>query len=498
MKNKIKNRRQVEIYFVLYLAALIILLPKQKELLNSVDDQAQNVFSIPFSLKSEKPNLVCRLKRDSNRIHIATLDSTNVIYYEGDVRDVKFEFQIEDQLRKQSLNLDRYSQNISKFFQFEERSENKSAIFYWNPSEQDLVNNNYLVKVIATGKLNDPNGKSQTVISKTQFSLNMLFDNEDLVVLNDMILTSSDSLALADTNKMNEKLSISMLDRFLADPELIVQEPILNSLEHTEWTNTIYTFNLDPTTDLNGSPSINIVGANREIANETRIVGYSNNSITISGKTPEKKTIQVSIQLERKYDNSIASVEFQVRPLAFEEPDIPKFIYPDREYIFDPKLPMITGKQMSVRITQNGVVKYFDNQGAKFKFSASASDIQNPIIFERLVDGVLYGKKHEIPIKDYPPPDVRGILNEGKNKQIIRTTSYGEVNGQPNYVMELEIISGKATIREIYGNASSKKDEKIYYQEFEVSNNLKKPQTVTFKIVDKHGVKSKNYTLKFD
>ena len=75
-----KRRRMIEIYFVLYIAALVMLLPSKnssnQHLKNDILDE---IFRQSFTLLPEKTVLNCRIFTDSTGSHILAFDSSNVI-----------------------------------------------------------------------------------------------------------------------------------------------------------------------------------------------------------------------------------------------------------------------------------------------------------------------------------------------------------------------------------------------------------------------------------
>ncbi len=122
-QNRHNKKRTVEIYFVLYLAALIFLLPDSKEKKSEINHTNHYVSQMPFRINAEKSNLSARMILDSTGSKVLSLDSINNIYYSGDVKDVKFEFIILDNTLKQSLHLSTGELNTVKYFRLIENKE---------------------------------------------------------------------------------------------------------------------------------------------------------------------------------------------------------------------------------------------------------------------------------------------------------------------------------------------------------------------------------------
>ncbi len=96
-----KKRRNVEIYFVLYLAALILLIPgKESDKTAQTDEFGSPLYQLDFNLKAEKSTLNYVFFVDSLGIHLENADSVNYIFHTGDVEDVRYEFIVEDLLRR--------------------------------------------------------------------------------------------------------------------------------------------------------------------------------------------------------------------------------------------------------------------------------------------------------------------------------------------------------------------------------------------------------------
>ena len=185
---KTPKRRTIEIYFILYLAALIFLLPDGSEVFRTGKGTGIKVFQPEFVLLPDKTTLTCRAIFDSSGTKIISLDSVNTIFYSGDVEDVKFDFIVEDQTLKNSLTLNSESKPTTKFFRIEEHRDKQAAFFYWTPPTHDQFSKIYLVKVIATAKTKKPDPNVNSQIEKknegkivkftTQFSLFVMYAND--------------------------------------------------------------------------------------------------------------------------------------------------------------------------------------------------------------------------------------------------------------------------------------------------------------------------------
>ncbi|MGB9913734.1 MAG: hypothetical protein ACPLRO_10245, partial [Candidatus Kapaibacteriota bacterium] len=153
MQSSKRKRRIVEIYFILYLAALVFILPESSFKPGGGNGpEVIGDFQSGFILIPEKSALVCNVVVEPNGYRITKIDSTNVIFYTGDFEDIQFEFTIEDQATSRSITLRPDKNYSAKYFRVVEVPEKKAAVFYWRPQYLENFNTTYLVKVTATAK----------------------------------------------------------------------------------------------------------------------------------------------------------------------------------------------------------------------------------------------------------------------------------------------------------------------------------------------------------
>ena len=100
MKEK-KKRNKVEIYFILYLAALILILPESKK----NEEQAEEKENIGLSLIPEKSVLNLRLLKKDGQNNIIRFDSVNKIYFNGKFDNIDFTYTINDVNRGETVEI---------------------------------------------------------------------------------------------------------------------------------------------------------------------------------------------------------------------------------------------------------------------------------------------------------------------------------------------------------------------------------------------------------
>ena len=141
-----RKKRLVEIYFILYLSALLFLLPDGKNINKDGNGSGIRIYQPSFILSPEKNTLICRVALDSTGPKIISIDSMNTVFYTGDVEDVFFEFIVEDQSLNNSIKLTSDAKPESKFFKFEQNDKHHAAIFKWKPPLQEISSKTFVVK----------------------------------------------------------------------------------------------------------------------------------------------------------------------------------------------------------------------------------------------------------------------------------------------------------------------------------------------------------------
>ncbi len=489
-----KRKRQVEIYFILYLAAIVLLLPSKKEDGPAIQETNPGGNHIQFSLKSDKTSLFCRLVRDSAGARIQSIDSVNNVYYKGNVEDVKFEFVVQDQLRNRKLSLRSDSIVSTKFFRMVENTGSQSASFFWEPPLADLKTKSFLVEVIATAKIsgnigNKENGNAmagKTVIRKTQFSLNMIFIDEYYGLASNNYTGQLGDLPLDSAATQSNAPPIPFLGQLEVEPKY----PRLEVVPFEKWTNSIYVFNLNPRYDLMSTPVISIDSESE--TGQANIADYTDNAIIIEGMAPSGGSMKVRIKLMRKYDSREAITEFIVIPRLIDKPVFSSIMYPYKEESINPKLPLLAGRTTKSVLMDGREVRAVSEQGAKFEFKPSIVDTGKVLYLERYIDDKLYGQKYPIEIKNYPSPVIKSITLTKANNVRIRTKSYGLHRGRKNFVRKVEVISGEIKWRELTGESSENNDELIFFQTFVITPK-KNASEFKFKvrIADERNMKSK-------
>ncbi|MCX6155115.1 MAG: hypothetical protein NT007_13260 [Candidatus Kapabacteria bacterium] len=480
-----KRRKFVEIYFVLYLAALVLLLPDRKAGHSDITkDPFLAINQLPFTLKAEKSNLFCRLSHDTNGSKLLSIDSSNTIFYSGNVENVHFEFIISDVETKQelALNADRQA---TRFFKMIEEPERNAAVFFWSPPINEIVNKIYQVQVIATARLKNSDSKSgETVRIKTQFSLNINYENGS------GFLFAQNNPNTIPKNPQNSANNI-MLNQEI-EPSLIPKESDIPALSALKWTSFVYVVGISPAELITQTPIVT-VSANTD--GTAYVSEIKDSKIFLSGKAPYDGKMKVEVSVRRKSYNTIISADFYVSSRALAEPIFTNQMLPGRTYYIDPNLPYSPTQETKAQLRDLNHVRAVSKLGEPIKFTPDISDTGLTLFFERFVNNELVGQAYTIKIISWPEPEIIKIDRQTNSKFLrITTRSQGLYNKtEKNYVKFLE-IDGNARVRqEAYGDLYEDPEGKLIFSQVFIVEILDadKPFKFSVRAVDLRGKKSK-------
>lgn len=450
-----KYRRKVEIYFVLYLAALIFLLPdKENDEVETVEN-GSTIYNEYFTLIPEKTLMNCRFSSDTSGTGVISIDSSNTVYYTGNVSNVHFEFVIEDQSFNQTLILNTSDNMESQHFSIIEKEEKQAADFIWDPILTSNSNKTYTVTVYATGikVLKDKEDKKTSipVKAKTQFTLNLIYINDspsgDLMASG---FSNTDNASTADTSIIQTPFNFSSPS---SDFNLHPEKNEIEKLAYQNWTNTIYANNINLLRDIEDKIQMEISKSSEDNGGSATISDIFPDRLILAGKTPFYGNMKVNLAITRKYDEKTYKLSFSVKPKLIEQADYPRIMYPEQSYTIDPKLPIMDSDIKAI-LKDGRSIRAKSIEGEKFTFTPSESDIGKTLVLERYVSGELFGQKYYISVKDFPEPEIWDIRRVAENEVIVTTRAYGTVDGKRNEVTGFE-VSGNATYEDKRGMLNS-------------------------------------------
>lgn len=470
----------MEIYFILYLAALIFLIPKPNDKKTHSDS---NIQELPFSIRPEKSVLFCRMMLDSGSAKIIHLDSINTIFHTGDTEDLEYDFVIEDQVFKQKLRLSASANYSNRYFNVSTDKLQNIAFFRWVPPAEEKMNKSYIVYVSAKGKAKN---SDVPVIARTQFTLVMNYFD----AATGMPIPPVNSSPTAD----NPIGALTETAPNLGDISLSLRYDFVQSIAYQEWDNDIFILGgLNPINDLLKNPDIEIIRQPDNNGGSAYISKYFSNGISIKGKAPGFGSMKVRITIKRRFDSREATISFNVVPQAIGNPEFPQNAFPGLTYQIKPNLPSIAGQEIKAILKEDDRIRAQSYQGDAFSFTPTASDIGKTFYLERYVNGNLVGQRHRINVKNFPAPELVKFSKIGDASVLVQTNSFGYKDSKENVVVKLDIY-GNAVYKERFGQYKADKSNHTWTQFFEINpKDPNKPFTFKIKLSDRRGENSEYY-----
>ena len=501
-KNKSNNKRKtIEVYFILYLCALVMVITSSK------DDEAeqeplptiQKTIEFPFTIKAEKPILICRILQDSVGHRIVTIDSLNVIWDIGDVENIRYEFVVEDQSLRHSVKLSSNdAENKNKYFSFVEDKVNRMAVFHWMPEIYLNENKTFIVYVTATANDNRLDGKR--ISAKTQFSLVITNDNlgnrDNVFTGSGELYSINNNINVNDINNANNAPLNQSQNYFFPTSEISIKPKDLKikGIVADDWENEIFCYGFSPRLDLVMQPVIKVQNIPENNGCSANIAAIKDNLIIIKGKIPNAGHSKIYITVTRRGDLKEITQYFDVYPVSVEAPDFPTQMYPEIAYTFNPKLSSDIG-EISIYIKENNNIRFSTFQGNAFKFIPDISDTGKRFSFEIYVNGKLLGQKYQIRVLPFPNPEITSISKKSKNEAIIEVTSFGLHNGKDNNIMNIEITGNGKYSAQLYGKSSNNTEKLIFKEQYSITPlDATKPFKFKAIAIDQRGYRSQEYS----
>lgn len=478
MNPKISRRKPIEIYFILYLAALMLLIPDLKHKDKTIKSEGEFLEN-DFRIYPEKNILTTKISFDSTGNPIIQSDSVNYIYYSGNVDNVSFEFQVVNKQLNQYITISS-NDNSFNFFRYYQLPEIKAAIFVWRPPIIDRRNYVLDVKVNAIANLKDQkNGTINAIKSSTQFSLVVSYvDNQTGLPF---AIASLDSLG-------NGRKDTVFQQNLFGSSELLVdfQNRKLENLIIDEWENKVFVYGVNLLNDLKGKPEVWIINKPENNGGSVYIKQITANTITLGGKTPQFGNCRVRIRLSRRSDGSKIEDEFILEPLPISEPVFSQVMYPNQQYVINPNFPNIN-KNFAVRLFTENRTLYSANSNSSFTITLDDGLINKSIYLERYINGNLYGRTYQISVKPYPIPIITKVQSIGTDKVRVVVNSFGIFGGKDNYIKSVD-LEGNGVYKELVGQTITNRKELTYTQVYEISpQNDNKPFEFKIRFQDNRG-----------
>lgn len=505
---KRRTRRQVEIYFVLYLAALLLLLPNKRE--RAPDSDPSLVYELlksRFIIAAERPTMNCQLLAIGDTVRVVALDSVNTVSSSGDVGEVHYEFRVEDETQGQILTISANTPQIG-IFTMKEDTQRKLAEFAWQPARNEKRNRTLKVSVIATAKPVIPANITRSDIrerllrliseenrfdtARTEFTINISFlDVGRSIALNNINI---DSLIAAVRSSSATTVSSGFPTAFVT-PRQFIQPPQgdfalyavserIECLPLQQWENQIRVYGMNLRTEGRGDPRTEILRTDRnDGTGSANIAEVRGDLVRITGTAPTSGLMTIRLVVTRAGDGKQSTIDFPVRSTPLSPPEIPRRMYAGVGYEFDPKLPFITGQELRAVLSLGGKDRSIGQQGAKFTFSPDENDIGKTFAFERFVGGKRVGEVYYVKVEEFSAPEIIEVFSQGED-ELLKTRCYGQVGGIDNRVT-LE-IKGNLKATERFGDRRSEAPATI--QLFKISRaEADKPYKGTIRAIDSKG-----------
>lgn len=505
---KRRTRRQVEIYFVLYLAALLLLLPNKRERAPESDPSlVYELLKSRFIIAAERPTMNCQLLAIGDSVRVVTLDSVNTVSSSGDVDEVHYEFQVEDETQGQVLTISSQTPQVG-IFTMKEDAQRKLAEFLWQPARNEKRSRTLKVSVIAIAKPVIPltitrpdvrerllrllNEEGRFDTARTEFTINISFlDVGRSIALNNINIDSLINAVRSSNSSVTSGLSqpIFVTNRQFVQPppgefSLYAVSERLECLPYQQWENQIRVYGMNLRTEGRGDPKAEILRTDRNDGTGTvSIPEVRGDLIRVIGTAPTSGLMTIRIVVTRAGDGKQNTIDFPVRATPIALPDIPRRMYAGVGYEFDPKLPFVTRQELRAVLSLGGKERSVSQQGEKFTFVPDENDIGKTFAFERFVGGRRVGEVYYVKVEEFSAPEIIDVISQDAD-ELVRTRCYGQVNGSDNRVT-LE-VKGNLKVTERFGDRRSEPPTTL--QLFKISRaEAGKPYKGTIRAIDSKG-----------
>ncbi len=484
MKQQKPYRRTVEIYFVLYLAAMLLLLPDERDIQHGsgTTGLVSALLQTNFSIVPEKNYLTARLQRNALGAVTITIDSVNTIAAIGNVRDVRYEFYIEDKSLGETLRLTSTTPSPTRIFTVLHDPASESATFVWRPRENESQSRIFTVRVVAKAKPVVPPAIRGNEQLRRQ--LEEIIANEETALTArtqfEVVISFGDNPVFASGNggqsRVDTLVTIAIPPAFSqppaaaagGDPVFDLEFKRIDVVAGEQWNNEARLYNLDLKNGVAEPPKVIILGENNNGSAYVDHADANSNIVRIRGLAPTSGVMRVQLMAKRASDSRQVVAEFIVRPGAITQPYIPESMYAGRAYDFDPKLPMLTGQEVSATLYEGLKERVNSNQGQAFTFMPQESDIGKTLRFERYINGKKVGESYAIPVMDYLPPRVVGVYTE-PTRVVVKTQGFGPRSDIGKRVqLSYADLQNCSPPREIYGDYTYDTKSSAHIQVFEL------------------------------
>jgi hypothetical protein len=491
MTTRPPRRRRVEIYFVLYLAALVLLMPDGSE--RDPEPTGDPTELARLDLQPDRVRLQCLLARDSLSGYVVrSVDSVNVIRYAGNVTGIRLHAVIEDVETGARTEVDEGA--TSDLFVLDHDAARGAARFTWRPTKLEPVDRTFRVTLTATGTPVAPRGANSgdadvadgasRVSGSTQFVLAMAVDER----LGESIVRVESRV---DTVVLRQESTTpgQPFGEFWVAP---ARERIIE-LPGRRWTNRLSFGGADMARDLASIPRVKASGSDgRAAAGVTVRTDDDGRSIVVDGTSPTTGALRVDVTAQRR-DGRTAQTSFTVESTPLAALNVPDVMYPGIEYTVQTRLPDMPGSEVSAVIRDGQSWRIQPTNADVLRFTPLPADTGKTLYVERYVDGQKVSQE-PVRIKSYDAPeivDVRPYADGGKKLVVVRF--HGGKDNRP----DLTILDGNVgSVQKLHGNLApaspSQRPTITWIEQFVVSpGDAARPLVFRAQARDKRGATSR-------
>ncbi|MDB5035507.1 MAG: hypothetical protein JWQ98_2748 [Chlorobi bacterium] len=429
-----RRKTSIEIYFVLYLSAIILLLGTTPSHRNTREDELEDLIRhllvSDFKVKVEKAALLYSFIPAGVRLdttgRILARDSVNTITARGTFSNVDFKILSIRDSGGAIVSLDRASLI---------RRDDRSCLFQWKPSAGDR---NAIYSVTVAGiasplpppglrsdlrdKVNEVLKRGGTVSDSVTFTVNVLAVN-DLVALRRLPLSSSrpgDSgitTTIFDTLPFQGGRTAAGTNFELVASSLTIPQP-----PSSNWSNRITIQGATTSEDLD----LQVSGG------DAKVTRKGPSYIEVYGTTPMKGAQQITITGTPKNGGKPYSTSFTVKSTPLALPQLPQAFILGSAYRLDFRSSSeISNDRISVGVEENGKPVVLPSEtGATLRYVPQEAG--KAVITRYLGDQV--ADRYSINIVPIGLPTVYPPKRESTTSATITTIAYGNVRDLPNKV----------------------------------------------------------------
>lgn len=441
-RNGASKRRKVsiEIYFVLYLSAIVLLMGTTTKTKHEDPDELIRTlreFMVDFRVGVEKVALVYTMLPAGLEIVPASgqlrRDSVNVVRATGSVSDVRFEITgIRDTTSGEMLPLESAELENQGF----------SATVKWRPNVP-MENRVYAITIAASAEPKVPS----TVPAASRERVAAALRSEGRV--HDTVTFTVTVFAVTNPNQIH---AVAEKQRSIVDtpstPSMLATVPQPTPGAPISGGSFSVVPGQDPVAAFAGQNwrakliFNGVADFEAEVEGLTidpptiRRVGSEGGTVTIEGPSFPSQTQSVKVSARRLSDGKPTSATFNVITGRLSDPEIPADMYAGETYTLRFGTDGVNPAAINVKVIEQG--KVVAEGGATISYRPR---IPGVVTFEREVDGRSAGR-YDATIRALPFPTL-SWQKENDEHGLVTTRSYGNVSGKPNKVV-LKIIDGNA------------------------------------------------------